>query len=51
MIEDLSQVKKSEIEGKFMKLDIICENSNDATGIVEVIQDCLVFKITGNITR
>ena len=52
IIEDLSQNKKSEIEGKFMKMDVTCENVNEENGIVEVTQlsSCLVFKVTGNIS-
>jgi hypothetical protein len=53
MIEDLPESKKSEIEGKFIRLDVTCQNSNEANGIVEVTQlsSCLVFKVTGNISR
>ena len=51
MIEDLSEGKKSEIEGKFIKLDVTCENSNVANGIVNELSSCLIFKVTGNISR
>ena len=51
MIETLSESKKSEIEKKFIKLDVICENSDEANGIVEELLSCLIFKVTGNISR
>ena len=51
MIEDLPESKKSEIEGKFIRLDVTCQNSNEANGIVTQLSSCLVFKVTGNISR
>ncbi|XP_028397172.1 uncharacterized protein LOC114520991 [Dendronephthya gigantea] len=53
LLENLSDNKKLEFEGKFIKIDITCENSNEINGIVDVnlISSCIVFKVTGNITR
>ena len=53
IIEDLSTSNADEIEGRFIKFDITCGSENSVNGSVEVLDQssCVVFKVTGNLTR